>query len=151
MGPVALGISTYVPLTEEDIVLFKRFRNVFELSYRRFIDIEQAAAQAREAQIEAALERVRAKVMAMNSSKELSETSFVFGEQLRKLGIDWQFSYFWLIEEDKDDNTFWITWPDNQTSTTSYSLAEADQNFKDCIVAWKNQEKIRSENETRRI
>ncbi|MBP6215714.1 MAG: nuclear transport factor 2 family protein, partial [Chitinophagaceae bacterium] len=142
MGPVALGISTYVPLTEEDIVLFKRFRNVFELSYRRFIDIEQAAAQAREAQIEAALEKVRAKVMAMNSSKELSETSFVFGEQLRKLGIDWQFSYFWLIEEDKDDNTFWITWPDNQTSTTSYSLAEADQNFKDCIVAWKNQEKI---------
>ncbi len=142
MGPVALGISTYVPLTEEDIVLFKRFRNVFELSYRRFIDIEQAAAQAREAQIEAALERVRAKVMAMNSSFELSETSFVFGEQLRKLGIDWQFSYFWLIEEDKDDNTFWITWPDNQTSTTSYSLAEADQNFKECIVAWKNQEKI---------
>jgi len=142
MGPVALGISTYVPLTEEDIVLFKRFRNVFELAYRRFIDIEQAAAQARDAQIEAALERVRAKVMAMNSSKELPETSFVFGEQLRKLGIDWQFSYFWLIEEDKDDNTFWITWPDNQTSTTSYSLAEADQNFKDCIVAWKNQEKI---------
>ena len=100
MGPVALGISTYVPLTEEDIVLFKRFRNVFELAYRRFIDIEQAAAQARDAQIEAALERVRAKVMAMNSSKELPETSFVFGEQLRKLGIDWQFSYFWLIEEE---------------------------------------------------
>ena len=30
LGPVALGISTYVPLTEEEINLFKRFRNVFE-------------------------------------------------------------------------------------------------------------------------
>jgi hypothetical protein len=39
IGPGALGISTYSPLSEEGIVLLKRFRNVFELAYRRFIDI----------------------------------------------------------------------------------------------------------------
>ena len=144
IGPGALGISTYSPLNDEEINLFKRFRNVFELAYRRYTDIEKAEAQAREAQIEAALEKVRARVMAMNSSKELNETSLVFGEQLRKLGIDWQFSYFWLMEEEKDSNTFWITWPDNQTSETSYSLAEADESFQDCIVAWKRRDKIHS-------
>src|SRR5688500_7657045 len=57
IGPGALGISTYAPLSGEGINLLKRFRNVFELAYRRFMDIEQAAAQAREAQVEAALER----------------------------------------------------------------------------------------------
>src|SRR5215467_3738262 len=40
LGPVAIGVSTYVPLREDEIELFKRFRNVFELAYRRYLDIE---------------------------------------------------------------------------------------------------------------
>lgn len=128
--------------TESENEVIKRLAYVFEQSYTRFLDLQKAEEQAREAQIEASLEKVRAKVMAMKSSNDLNETSLVFGEQLRKLGIDWQFSYFWLIEEDKNDNTFWITWPDNHTSTTTYSLLEADEHFRDCIIAWKNQERI---------
>ena len=140
----AISIHNYSDksFSDEENNILKRFARVFEQAYTRFLDLQKAEAQAREAQIEAALEKVRAKVMAMNSSDELNETSLVFGEQLRKLGIDWQLSYFWLIEEDKDDNTFWITWPDKQTSTTTYSLAEADQSFKDCIIAWRNQVKV---------
>src|SRR5258706_1644033 len=54
LGPVALGISTYSPLSKDEINLFNRFRNVFELAYRRFLDIEKAIAQAREAKIQLA-------------------------------------------------------------------------------------------------
>ncbi|MFT3910265.1 MAG: ATP-binding protein [Ferruginibacter sp.] len=86
LGPVALGISTYKLLNEEDINLFKRFRNVFDLSYRRFLDIEKALAQARESQIELALERVRARTMAMQKSDELLETSLELFQQLKELG-----------------------------------------------------------------
>src|SRR6188474_1853344 len=71
IGSGALGVTTYAPLSEEQISLFKRFRNVFELAYRRFIDIEKAQAQVREAKIEAALERVRSNTMAMHHSEEL--------------------------------------------------------------------------------
>ena len=49
-----------------DIVF--RFAKVFDLTYTRFNDLKQAEAQAREAKIEAALERVRAKAMAMHKS-----------------------------------------------------------------------------------
>ena len=42
LGPVALGISTYVPLSEDELNLFKRFLKVFELAYTRYLDIEQA-------------------------------------------------------------------------------------------------------------
>lgn len=48
LGPVALGISTYVPLKKEYLELFQRFIKVFELAYRRYLDIEQAEAQAKE-------------------------------------------------------------------------------------------------------
>jgi len=139
---LVIGNYAAIPYTDEQNLILKRFGNVFQQAYTRFLDLQKAEAQAREAQIEAALERVRAKVMAMTNSKDLNETSLVFGEQLRKLGIDWQFSYFWLVDELKNENTFWITWPDYKTSFTSYTLAEAEEYFNDCLVSWRAGVKI---------
>ena len=87
LGPVALGMSTYIPLNEQEINLFKRFRNVFELAYRRFMDIQQAQAQAREAKIEAALEKVRAVAMSMMKSDELLKVCESVFNELRLLGF----------------------------------------------------------------
>ena len=46
-------------LSETEVDILKRFSKVFDQAYIRFIDLEKAEAQAREAQIEAALERVK--------------------------------------------------------------------------------------------
>jgi len=136
------GVMVESQLSEEEKKILGRFAVEFERAYTRFLDLQKAEAQAREAQIEAALERVRAKVMAMTNSKELNETSLVFGEQLRKLDVDWQFSYFWLVDEANNENTFWITWPDYKTSFTTYTLAEAEQYFNDCLISWRAGVKI---------
>jgi serine phosphatase RsbU (regulator of sigma subunit) len=88
LGPVALGISTYHPLTEEEINLFKRFLKVFELAYQRYLDIEKAEAQAREAQIEASLERVRAVAMSMNKSEDLLSICEISFKEFKRLGFD---------------------------------------------------------------
>src|SRR6185369_16730184 len=52
--------------------VFKRFGAVFEQTYTRFLDLQKAEAQTREAQIEASLEKVRSKAMAMHNSNDLS-------------------------------------------------------------------------------
>ena len=52
-----------------------RFGKVFQQTYTRFLDLQKAEAQAREAQIEAALERVRSRTMAMQKSDELQEVA----------------------------------------------------------------------------
>ncbi|MEO7174438.1 MAG: nuclear transport factor 2 family protein, partial [Saprospiraceae bacterium] len=88
LGPVALGISTYFALTEDEINLFKRFRNVFELAYRRYLDIEQAIAQAKEARLETALERVRAAAMAMRKLDELPGICETLYNELNSLGFN---------------------------------------------------------------
>lgn len=87
-GPVALGVSTYEPLRDEDVELFKRFRNVFGLAYRRYLDLEVAQQQAREAMIEASLERVRAQAMSMHQSSQLIEVSKTLLRELQELGFD---------------------------------------------------------------
>jgi signal transduction histidine kinase/ketosteroid isomerase-like protein len=108
IGPGALGISSYAPLTKDAIVLFKQFRNVFQLAYRRFMDIEKAIAQAKEAQIELALERVRSRTMAMHKSDELKEIIMVVSEQLQKLG--YKFSNVSFITHNKNyDLNFWLS------------------------------------------
>ena len=74
-------------MDEGILTLFKRFHQVFSLAYQRFRDIQKAEAQTREAQIEAALERVRSKALAMHDSHDISETSSAAFEELKKLGI----------------------------------------------------------------
>ena len=85
------GSLVMTTLTRPDVAthdLLRRFANVFGLAYRRFTDLKRAEAQAREAEIELALERVRARTMAMQSSDELREAVLVINEQLQHLGFE---------------------------------------------------------------
>jgi hypothetical protein len=75
------------PHSEEDKQVMKRFASVFSLTFRRYQDLKKAEAQAREATIEAAMEKVRSSAMAMHSSNDISSTTTVVFEELRKLNI----------------------------------------------------------------
>jgi hypothetical protein len=66
-----LILAPYLFSPDEELIIV-RFARVFELTYTRFLDLKLAEAKAREAQIELALERVRSKTLAMQSSDELS-------------------------------------------------------------------------------
>jgi signal transduction histidine kinase len=147
LGPIALGVSTYEPLHEQEIQVFNRFRNVFQLAYRRFLDIEQAAAQAREAKIEAALERTRTQSMIMQHSKELDDTLRVFHEQVLLLGIHSAFSFLWLPDEDKDRHIFWAAWAENNSTVVkskaiNYPLDRNEPATAQCLIDWKSNEPV---------
>ena len=88
--------------------IFKRLGNVFEQTYTRFLDLQKAEAQAREARIEAALERVRSRTLAMQKSDELAETSAVLFQQLIQLGIEPNRLYITIIKDAQANAEFWI-------------------------------------------
>jgi len=113
LGPVALGISTYQPLKETDKELFNRFLKVFELAYRRYLDIEQAEAQAREAQIEAALERVRSIAMGMMKSDDLLSICEAIFVQLATLGFPGMRSAQIHIRDDEKEEFVNYDYADN--------------------------------------
>ncbi|RYF92616.1 MAG: hypothetical protein EOO02_24830, partial [Chitinophagaceae bacterium] len=71
---------------EENNILI-RFSRVFEQSYVRFLDLQKAEAQTREAQINLAVERVRARALAMFKSEEILEVVFKLKEEVMNLNI----------------------------------------------------------------
>jgi signal transduction histidine kinase len=95
--------------TNEDFEIIKRFAKVFEQAYIRFLDLQKAEAQAREAQIEAALERVRSKTMAMHRSEQLPETAQVLFEQFAELGKIPDRISIGIIKEESQLIEWWAT------------------------------------------
>ena len=91
-------------------IVFKRFGKVFEQTYTRFLDLQKAEGQARESQIQLAMERVRARTMAMQKSDELSQAANLLFHQMQSLDIPaWSAGYCIWDNEDKSSATFWMS------------------------------------------
>ena len=95
------------PLSDANLDILARFGKVFDLTYTRFNDLLKAEAQARESQIQLALERVRAKTMAMHKSEELAELSFELVKQVQALGVATLACAFNIYDEDQNSSTEW--------------------------------------------
>ena len=116
-----ITITTPNPLSKETILLLERFAGVFDLTYTRFLDLKQSEAQAKEAQIETALERVRSRTLAMQKSDELAETAAVVFKQLILLGIDPNRLYIGIINDDSGDLECWVTDEDGSKVNTQFT------------------------------
>ncbi|MFI5219968.1 MAG: adenylate/guanylate cyclase domain-containing protein [Bacteroidia bacterium] len=78
---------TQSPFSENEINILNRFKSIIDLTFRRYLDLQKAEARVREAQIEAALERVRSKAMAMHKSDDLNAAVAIVFEELDKLNL----------------------------------------------------------------
>ena len=109
IGTGSIGISSFRSLTKEKLEILKKFRNVFDLAYQRYMDVSQAEAQAREAQIELSLERVRARTMAMQKSDELQDVAILLFQQMNVLGVPTGSCGFNIWNKDEIAATVWTT------------------------------------------
>src|SRR6185312_14347381 len=107
-----MGVASNEPLSSETINVLERFARVFDGTYTRFLDLQKAEAQAREAQIEAALERVRSQTMAMHKSSELLDVIKLLGDQFQLLGFKIHSANFNTSYRQKDWN-LWLYNPGN--------------------------------------
>ncbi|MBS1919110.1 MAG: nuclear transport factor 2 family protein [Bacteroidetes bacterium] len=139
---LVIGNYASVPYSDDQNAILKKVGNVFEQAYTRFLDLQKAEAQAREAKIEAALEKVRSRTMAMQKSDELAETSAVLFRQLIQLGIEPNRLYISIIQNVKGDSEFWITDEDGSKVSSLYAANLNDNSsFKKMLDGWNEQKK----------
>ncbi len=131
-----------IPYSEEDNKIIARFGQVFDQTYTRFLDLQKAEAQAKEAQIEAALERVRSRTLSMQKSDELVETAAVLFNQLIILGIEPNRLYIGIIKDDNGQIEFWATDEEGGKVSTQF-IGDASRNvsMKKMYDVWKAEKK----------
>ena len=107
-GFISFSKSESIPQQTTEIL--ERFARVFDQTYTRFLDLQKAEAQAREAQIQLALERVRARTMAMQKSEELKEVIQLVYEQFVHLNIHIEHPVLlWIIKKGMICISGWLT------------------------------------------
>ena len=142
IGPGGIGISTYSRISKEKLDILHQFRNVFNLSYQRYTDITKAEAQAKEAQIELGLERVRAKAMAMRSSDELKELIGTVFTELTKLDLTLTRCIIWVFDAATNDARWWMANSEEPSNPINFFIKyHGHPAYLTFVKAWKEQNK----------
>src|SRR6056297_278961 len=109
-----LSIDLVKPPADDTKEIVTKMAGAFSLAYRRFLDLQKAEAQAREAQIEAALEKVRSRTMAMQSSDELTEAATEMFSKIEDLGLNPWGCGFNIFNDDKTVISQWVSTGDGR-------------------------------------
>ena len=126
------------PFTEEAKLLLRRFAQVLDLTYTRFLDLQNAEMQTREAKIELALEKVRARAMAMKNSDELSELVSILFLELVKLDIILARCIIWILDPVSLSSRIWMANSEEKNAAESYLIKKIDHPYYDAILkGWK--------------
>ncbi|MBU1822884.1 MAG: nuclear transport factor 2 family protein, partial [Bacteroidetes bacterium] len=112
-----LGIDLVNPPKGDTEAIVLKMAGAFNQAYTRFLDLQKAEAQAREAQIEAALERVRSKTMAMHTTSELQGVIHTVHRELLNLDLNIAGGSFIVINAEIDQEI--ICWGSGGTANTS--------------------------------
>ncbi|CAN5413382.1 hypothetical protein BH10BAC2_BH10BAC2_42360 [soil metagenome] len=111
-----INVVTNQPLTEHQYSTMIRVAQVFGLIYTRFLDLQKAETSAREAQIESALERVRARAQAMQQPEELKDVIQVFRKEMGILGEDeLETCHIYIYDEKAHQSACWFALKDLRT------------------------------------
>ena len=117
-----LCIDSLEPPPNEMEGILDKIGAAFDLAYQRFLDLQKAEAQTKESQIEAALEKVRSRSLAMQKPDELQEVVAMVAEKLKELGVIFDAGGVILCTyfPDNKDVVHWIAVPDFSSSGRYY-------------------------------
>jgi signal transduction histidine kinase len=130
-GEIGFSLAGQVPNPPSDSVeTLVRFAGVFDLAYRRFEDLLNAEKQNRKAKIELALERVRARAMAMQEPEELVEVAQVMREEMGLLGVEELETSSIYINKSEGEAECWYSIKDIRDGAKTYIADHFDLKYK---------------------
>ena len=135
-----LGLSTYKPLPEESLDLFRRFHKAFGLAYRRFMDIEQAETLAREAIRHSSLDRVRGQISTMRSAEDLQFIPPLIWHELGILGVPFFRCALIIMDEAAFSVHIYLTTPDGKPLGALHLPMNFSTFISEMVAHWQRKE-----------
>ncbi|MEZ5103941.1 MAG: ATP-binding protein [Draconibacterium sp.] len=146
MKDAAIIIQRYQnnPFTEEEISIEKRFANVFEQAYIRFIDIQNAETQAREAKKQTSLDRVRGEIASMRSKEDLNRITPVIWRELQALEVPFFRCGVFIFDENKQKVKVYLSTPDGNSLGVLNLSYDANTLTRNTVEHWKEKRIFRT-------
>ncbi len=120
--------------------MLERFADVFNLTYRRFLDLQKAEAQAHEAIKQASLDRVRGEIASMRNSEDLNRITPVIWGELKALEVPFIRCGVFIIDEANESVGVFLTTPDGKALGVLHLAFDANKLTSNTVESWRKKE-----------
>jgi len=102
------------PYDEAEVRILKRFASIIDLTFRRYIELQESEANAREAVRRASLDRVRAEIASMRSTNDLERITPLMWSELTTLGVPFVRCGVFIMDEQQEFIHTFLSTPDGK-------------------------------------
>ncbi len=127
-------------LSDDDNKILKRFGQVFEQSYTRFLDIQKAEALAREAIKQASADRVRGEIASMRTSEDLKRITTIIWRELETLEVPFIRCGVFIVDKETEEVQVFLTTPDGKSLAAMSLSFDANEITSNAVKHWKKNE-----------
>ena len=132
-----IGIASPDLQPEETVNLLERFAAVFNLTYRRFLDLEKAEAQAREAVKQASLDRIRGEIASMRTAEDLNRITPIIWRELKTLEVPFIRCGVFIVDEENAKVQVYLTTPDGKSLGVLNLSFDENKLTSDTVEHWR--------------
>lgn len=125
-------------LDTEALEILKRFAHVFEQTYTRFLDLKQAEERAREAERQAALDRIRAEIASMRTAKDLERITPLVWFELTKMRVPFTRCGILIVDEKNETVQIFLTSPKGKALGAFVLGFNEESSIRAGIDAWRD-------------
>ncbi len=134
----ALFTFTKDPVDAETASVLKKFATVFSLTYRRFLDLKIAEAQAREEVKQASLDRVRAEIASMRTTGDLEKITPLIWNELTVLGVPFIRCGVFIMDDVQQLSHTYLSTPDGEAVAAFDLPYNSPGNISQIVLQWQN-------------
>ena len=132
-----LNVVSRQGLTEEECAIMIQFVQVFGLIYTRFLDLQKAEAQTREALRTNSLDRVRAEIASMRNTNDLEKITPLIWRELGLLGVPFFRCGVFIVNEEEQLVHSYLSTPDGKSLAVLHLPFEGSDTTKKIVENWR--------------
>ncbi|MDZ7717365.1 MAG: ATP-binding protein [Balneolaceae bacterium] len=127
---------TYEPVPDAHDI-FKRFTNVFEQTYTRFLDLKKAEKLALETARQSSLDRIRAEIGSMRSAGDLNQITPIIWDELKTLDIPFIRCGVFIIDEENGISHTYLSTSQGEPIAALHLPIEGISLVENAVEAWR--------------
>ena len=121
-----VGVTTEDPIAEDDLMLAKRFGEVFEYAYLRWEELKAKELQNRRLAVDAAVQHLRAEVQSMDEVSDFDQILSLLTESLKTVELSFEGCEIDVLDEPVENPTMDL-FEENGFRYTTYTLEPSGQ------------------------